>query len=185
MKLKPIGDFLNKNGFIKNGNNDFYKVHDKFVNCINFQKKSTGDIFFINTGVHPVFENFCNEPPKKEIDCYIRSRVCDGLSISLLHSFEGSEFVINEIKNKAFCFFEYFDSLNKIFDAIRVVDIEERNICDELSGVSSVRLALMCMNYQYEKKKFSLVSDFANYGLAISRGPVPKKAFKDMIKITE
>lgn len=46
MKLKPIGDFLNKNGFIKNGNNDFYKVHDKFVNCINFQKKSTGDIFF-------------------------------------------------------------------------------------------------------------------------------------------
>ncbi|EJB4132068.1 DUF4304 domain-containing protein, partial [Escherichia coli] len=54
MKLKPIGGFLNKNGFIKNGNNDFYKVHDNFVNCINFQKKSTGDIFFINTGVHPV-----------------------------------------------------------------------------------------------------------------------------------
>ncbi|MCV4733064.1 DUF4304 domain-containing protein, partial [Escherichia coli] len=77
-----------------NGNNDFYKVHDKFVNCINFQKKSKGDIFFINTGVHPVYENFCNEPPKKEIDCYIRNRVCDGLSISLLHSFEGSEFVI-------------------------------------------------------------------------------------------
>lgn len=82
--------------------------------------------------------------------------MCDGLSISLLHSFEGSEFVINEIKNKAFCFFEYFDSLNKIFDAIRVVDIEERNICDELSGVSSVRLALMCMNYQYEKKNLAL-----------------------------
>ncbi|HDV4015140.1 TPA: hypothetical protein RH283_004685, partial [Escherichia coli] len=81
--------------------------------------------------------------------------------------------------------FEYFDSLNKIFDAIRVVDIEERNICDELSGVSSVRLALMCMNYQYEKKNFRLVSDFANYGLAISRGPVPKKAFKDMIKKIE
>ncbi|MGR4037179.1 DUF4304 domain-containing protein [Escherichia coli] len=182
MKLKPIGDFLNKNGFIKNGNNDFYKVHDKFVNCINFQKR-VQVIFFINTGVHPVFENFAMNH-RKEIDCYIRNRVCDGLSISLLHSFEGSEFVINEIKTKRFVF-EYFDSLNKIFDAIRVVDIEERNICDELSGVSSVRLALMCMNYQYEKKKFSLVSDFANYGLAISRGPVPKKAFKDMIKITE
>lgn len=54
-------------------------------------------------------------------------------------------------------FFEYFDSLNKIFDSIRVVDIEERNICDELSNVSSVRLALMCMNYQYEKKIWDLL----------------------------
>lgn len=109
-------------------------------------------IFFYKHRCSSCVRKFCNEPPKKEIDCYIRNRVCDGLSISLLHSFEGSEFVISEIKNKAFCFFEYFDSLNKIFDAIRVVDIEERNICDELSGVSSVRLALMCMNYQYEKK---------------------------------
>ncbi|EII4824473.1 DUF4304 domain-containing protein [Escherichia coli] len=185
MKLKPIGDFLINSGFVKNSDTDFYKVHDKFVYCINFQKKSTGDIFFINTGVHPIFEGFCNELPTKEIDCYIRNRVCDGLSLSLLNSFEGDEFVINEIKDKAFCFFEYFDSLNKIFDSIRVVDIEERNICDELSNVSSVRLALMCMNYQYEKKNLGLASDFANYGLAISRGPVPKKAFKDMIKKIE
>lgn len=46
MKLKPIGGFLNKNGFIKNGNNDFYKVHDNFVNCINFQKR-VQVIFFL------------------------------------------------------------------------------------------------------------------------------------------
>ncbi|MFP1463516.1 DUF4304 domain-containing protein [Escherichia coli] len=51
---------------MKNGNNDFYKVHDNFVNCINFQKKSTGDIFFINTGVHPVFKTFAmNDQQKK------------------------------------------------------------------------------------------------------------------------
>lgn len=46
MKLKPIGDFLIDSGFVKNSDTDFYKVHDKFVYCINFQKKSTGDIFF-------------------------------------------------------------------------------------------------------------------------------------------
>ncbi|UMY08299.1 hypothetical protein MJ568_02945 [Escherichia coli] len=94
-----------------------------------------------------MFENFAMNHRKRNNRLLSSVNRVDGLSISLLH-FEGSEFVITRDKNKSVLFFEYFDSLIKIFDAIRVVDIEERNICDEPSGVSSVRLALMCMNYQ-------------------------------------
>ncbi|MRX41635.1 DUF4304 domain-containing protein [Flavobacterium sp. LC2016-23] len=48
MRIKEIGDFLIGNGFQSNGKSDFFKENDEFTKCVNIQRKSSANVFFIN-----------------------------------------------------------------------------------------------------------------------------------------
>lgn len=183
MKLGSVERFIVNNGFVKINNHNFLRKNNKFINCINFQKKSAGDLFFINMGVHPVFDEV-SELPTLEIDCYIRHRLkpSNELKVSLLNSTEGKELIINDIEQKVIPFFSFFSSMEDVFDSICVIDLELENIACQLSSATNAILALMIMNYHLNKNNLRQACEFAVYGLSVSKGPGTRRQFKNIIK---
>lgn len=189
MNTQLITSSFISNGFSRESHADFFRENNGFINCVNFQIKTTGDVLFINLGVHPMFDQLDHRPyPKKEIDCYIRSRLSTNktLSIALLDSPDDVSFVINEIEEKARTFFDFFSSIDDVFSLLSIDNIKEKNIATPLNGVTPVRLVSMCMHYHILKNNINVARDFANYGVSISGMAVSlKKAFKQILRDTE
>lgn len=189
MKIKSISDFLINNGFKSNGESDFFKENDEFIKCVNIQRKSSGDVFFINLGVNPIFNGYGDEnPPRKEIDCYIRHRISSGNELDAfpLNTGDDVDAAINKVKNEAWPFFDFFSSLDNVFGSIKVKDLEEGTIPKELQSMPRARLALMCMRYFSATKNTTQAYDFAKYGLSVAGMAVGlKKEFKSIIKEVE
>ncbi|AFI89109.1 DUF4304 domain-containing protein [Pectobacterium parmentieri] len=189
MNIKLINNFLTSNGFSKDNDINFFRVNNGFLNCINFQRITTGDVFFINLGVHPIFDP--KDTPstfKREIDCYIRTRLSTDkrLSVELFNSSEGISFVINEIEEKAWHFFDLFSSTNDVFSCLSIDDIKNKNIPEKLNSVTVARLVSMCVNYHLFNNNVSMAHDFANYGVCVSGMAIgEKKKFKQILKNIE
>ncbi|GKX60218.1 hypothetical protein SOASR031_25330 [Leminorella grimontii] len=165
------------------------RTKDGFINCINFQKKSTGDAFFINMGVHPTFYKLYDESlPNKEIMCEIRSRMVpeEGLCVDLLDSPDGISHIVNVMENN-WHFFDFFNSTDNVFSPIGIENIEGKKLPVVFRGVTDVRLTLMCMYYHIFKGDKDKTISFAEYGLSIVEKSAirisgPKKAFKQALK---
>ncbi|TKY81317.1 DUF4304 domain-containing protein [Pectobacterium polonicum] len=171
MNTTLMKDFFISNGFSKESGADFFRENNGFLNCINLQKKTTGDIFFINLGVHPIFAQINSQSlPKREIDCYIRTRLStdEMLSIELLNSPNGVSLVIKELEEKTWAFFDFFSSIDDVFSHLSIDNIKDGNIPAEFDSVTSVRLISMCMNYNFLRGNIDVARDFARYGLSIA-----------------
>ncbi|WP_224718615.1 DUF4304 domain-containing protein [Pectobacterium versatile] len=189
MNTNLIKDFFISNGFSKESGADFFRESNGFLNCINLQKKTTGDIFFINLGVHPVFDQINSQSlPKREIDCYIRTRLStdEMLRVELLDSPNGVSLVIKALEEKAWAFFNFFSSIDDVFSHLSIDKVKDGNIPTEFNSVTSVRLVSMCMNYNLLRGNIDVARDFANYGLSVAGMAVGvKKEFKQVLKNTE
>jgi hypothetical protein len=185
MNANPLKFFLVYEGFSKVTDANYIRTKNGFINCINFQKKSTGDVFFINMGVHPIFHGLNDQHlPDREIDCYIRSRMItqDELDIDLLDSPDGISHIVSEMK-KNWIFFDFFNSVDNVFSSIDVEKIQNEQTPFELSKVTRVMLTLMCMYYHMSKGNKEKSINLAEYGLSIAGMAVKaKKEFKQVIK---
>ncbi|EPD6619758.1 DUF4304 domain-containing protein [Salmonella enterica subsp. enterica] len=183
MNLNKIKSHLIKIGFSSIDKCNFYKKNTFFINCINFQRKTSNDAFFINLGVHPIFHD--DTLPNKEIDCYIRHRIggIDGIDINFLNDDCGNDMVIKVIEQEAIPYFNYCDSLDRFFGDISIDDIASGNVVEQLKGVTKVRLALCCTKYYIMHYQPDRIYDFAKYGLSISgMATGMKREFKEIIK---
>lgn len=189
MKVDSIGDFLIDHGFKRNGRSDFFKEADGFIKCINIQKKSSGDVFFINLGVDPVFNRAEDKDThRKEFDCFIRHRIASENRFRTfpLNTGDDVDIAIDRIKQEAWPFFDFFSSLDSVFGSIKVEDLEKETIPKELQSVPRARLALMCMRYYSSIENTVQEYEVAKYGLSISGMAVSlKKEFKRIIKEIE
>lgn len=184
MKTNLIKEFFIANGFTQGSDVDFHREKNGFLNAVNFQRKSTGEIFFVNLGVHPLFvTKSSGEFSKREVDCYIRTRVSTekSFNIELLYSSDGISIISDQIERKAWPLFDFFNSVDEVFSGLSIERIENKAIADEISGVTKVRLVSMCMNYHLLRGNVKKAHDFAEYGLSVSGMAVTFK--KEFIKI--
>lgn len=103
MNTDLLKGFLVAHGFTPVSSVDFLRESNDFLNAINLQVKTTGDVFFINMGVHPLFPDLtAAELPAKEIDCYIRTRLSTEQDFHLrwLNSPDDLPVVLHEITKK-------------------------------------------------------------------------------------
>lgn len=188
MNTSLMTDFFISHGFVKDSDVDYYREANGFLNAVNFQKKTTGDVFFINLGVHPIFRNDVGmKLSKKEIDCYVRTRISTekDFSLDLLAFPDRVSLVLDEIERKAWPFFDFFSSLDEVFSPLSVESVERDEIPTEFNGVTKVRLVSMCMNYHLYKGNVVLARNFAGYGLSIAgMAVVFKKEFKQVLSNT-
>ncbi|MCG8707909.1 DUF4304 domain-containing protein [Brenneria sp. 4F2] len=185
MSIKLLNKFLTLNDFHLVGTAEFSRQRNGFLNFIKLQRKSSGDVFFINLGVHPLFVNLMNNcQPATEIDCYIRERLSTDvmLSVELLDSSDGVSLIIREIEHKAWTYFDFFSSFDDVFSKLCIDDIKNRATPDELSCITSVRLIAMCMAYHLSKDNINIARDFARYGVSMSGVAVGmRKMFKQVL----
>ncbi|WP_323637279.1 DUF4304 domain-containing protein [Pectobacterium polaris] len=189
MNTTLIKEFFISNGFNKKSDTNFFRERNGFLNYVNFQMKTTRDVFFINLGVHPIFNQLDNHlHPKREIDCYIRFRLStdEMLGVELLDSPDGVCFIIDKIEEKVWSFFDFFSSIEDVFSHLTIDDIDDGIIPAEFNHVTSVRLVSMCINYHILKNNIAMARDFSNYGLSIAGMAIGvKKEFKQFLKETE
>ncbi len=155
------------------------------MQCINFQRKSSGDVFFINLGVHPVFRK---DPgalhPRQEMDCYIRHRLQMDreLQVAWLHDEDTCGQIIEEITDKAWRFFDFFGSFAQVFDSLEIEAIESGRVPEPLQQVTKVRLAMLGMGYHEHIGNSARSCEFASYGLLVAgRATALKKEFRRVL----
>ena len=177
--------FLVPHGFTQTSPVDFLRENHGFINAINIQAKTTGDIFFINIGVHPLFPDLTTaELPAKEIDCYIRTRLATakGFPLMWLNSPDDLVVIVQEIKSKVWPFFDSFHSLDDVFSTLSIEQVVSDALPAMFSGVTKVRLVSMCTHYQLSRGNIQAGRDFAEYGLSIAGKAVGfRKAFRQIL----
>lgn len=185
MNTDLLKAFLVMHGFTPVSSVDFLRENNGFLNAINLQVKTSGDVFFINMGAHPLFPDLtAAELPAKEIDCYIRTRLSTEQDFHLrwLNSPDDIPVVLQEITQKAWPFFDAFHSLDAVFSTLSVERIESDALPAMFNGVTKVRLVAMCMHYHLSRGNTEAGRDFADYGLSIAGKAVGfRKAFRQIV----
>ncbi|HEM7578086.1 TPA: DUF4304 domain-containing protein [Serratia marcescens] len=172
-----------ENGFKKINENNVYQKSSSFIKSVNLQRKSSGDMYFINLGVTPIIDGV--EPRSfKEIDAYIRSRVRtqDGFFINTIDDPEFLKEILNGPIND---FFDSFVSIDDLFSPITTNMIESQDLPINIKNIMADQaLSLLCARYWISKNEIEKAKEMATYGLSKVRlGGQIKKSFKEILAL--
>ena len=178
--MKEGKELFVKNGFSRlKRTNNYYKINHDFYTVIYFQRKSDGNAYFVNIGIHPLF---LDSGLLEEVDCALRTRLG---SIDNRNGMDQAE--LEKAIQEAIDFTAQYSTYPTVFSSI---DPEKELDKDKLLKDFSITKVNLCRLYvEYydaiDSKKLALY--FANYGLSIASkmATIPRNFFKTYIRLGE
>ncbi|MCD8213422.1 MAG: DUF4304 domain-containing protein [Campylobacter sp.] len=170
--MKKLKIALKSKGYLQvRKTNDYCKTNEDFLIAVNFQKKSSGEYYFINVGIQPRFLS----PDIKtieEIDCVLRTRM--ELSFLVKDGEILEQNVLEFTQKLAELECEYL-KLKSVFTAVE----PQRDLAnDKLFKfmITKVGLCKIYVQYFASVKDIKSAIKFAKYGLSIT--PKTAKSIK-------
>lgn len=178
--MNQAKEILLNNGYSQiNRTNNFYKLNGDFYTVVYFQRKSDGNAYFVNVGIHPLF---LNSGVIEEVDCVLRTRL--GI-INNINGINQSE--LKEVVKETMEFTSQYSSYASVFSSTEPEKDIERDLLLKNFSITKVNLCRLYVEYYDSLDSKILALSFASYGLSITPkiASVPKKFFKTYISSGE